>query len=100
MPKSRLTFYRVAAAVLAVLLITASAGMIPRVRAGVAGWAKEIWGTESVLYRFFGQAEEPAAEPGEQCTRPYECWYRAYCGGEKDLPENPADEQIRIKTDE
>ncbi len=52
---------RAAAAVLAILFLAAVALTVPRVRAGVAGWAKETWGTESVLYRFFGQSEEPAA---------------------------------------
>lgn len=70
---------------------------ITREAKALAPWINDhIWD----LNRIKKQAEEPAAEPGEQCTRPYECWYRAYCGGEKDLPENPADEQIRIKTDE
>ena len=34
---------------------------LPEGSGAVAGWAKETWGTESVLYRFFGQSEEPAA---------------------------------------
>ena len=28
------------------------------------------------------EREEIRTEPGEQCTRPYECWYYAYCHGE------------------
>ena len=33
------------------------------------------------LNRMQKQREEIEVEPGEQCTRPYECWYYGYCHG-------------------
>ena len=39
------------------------------------------------LNRMQKEKEEIAIEPGEQCTRPYECWYYAYCHGERKDPE-------------
>ena len=43
---------------------------------GYYRWINEnIWD----LNRMQKEAEEVAAEPGEQCCRPYECWYYAYC---------------------
>ncbi len=35
------------------------------------------------LNRMQKQPEEIEIEPGEQCTRPYECWYYGYCHGEQ-----------------
>lgn len=41
-------------------------------------WVNDnIWN----LNRMQKQAEEYEIEPGEQCTKPYECWYYAYCHG-------------------
>ena len=44
------------------------------------------------LSRIKKQKKEPQIQPGSQCTCPYECWYRAYCGGEKTQEQ----EQIRM----
>ena len=50
----------------------------------LAPWVNEhIWD----LNRMQKEKEEVAAEPGEQCTCPYECWYYAYCHGERTEPE-------------
>ena len=47
------------------------------------GWINDhIWD----LNRLWKQKEELPTPPGEQCTRPYECWYYAYCHGEKQEP--------------
>ena len=35
------------------------------------------------LNRMQKEKEEVAAEPGDQCCAPYECWYYGYCHGEK-----------------
>ena len=35
------------------------------------------------LNRMQKQPEEPLCTPGPQCRDPYDCWYRAYCSGEK-----------------
>ena len=35
------------------------------------------------LNRMQKEADEVQAEPGEQCSHPYECWYYGYCHGEK-----------------
>ena len=52
--------------------------------AGLAPWVNEnIWS----LNRLQKQQEEPAEEPGEQCSHPYECWYYGYCHGECRVPE-------------
>ena len=49
-----------------------------------APWVNEhIWD----LNRMQKEKDEVAAEPGEQCTAPYECWYRDYCLGLKKQPE-------------
>ena len=54
----------------------------------LAPWVNEhIWD----LNRMQKEKEEVAAEPGDQCTHPYECWYYGYCHGE-----NPPPEQIRM----
>ena len=46
---------------------------------GYAPWVNEhIWD----LNRMQKEREEVQAEPGEQCTHPYECWYYAYCHGQ------------------
>jgi hypothetical protein len=46
---------------------------------GYAPWVNEhIW----ELNRMQKEREEVQAEPGEQCTHPYECWYYAYCHGQ------------------
>ena len=42
----------------------------------LAGWVNEhIW----ELNRMQKQPEEVRAEPGAQCSAPYECWYYGYC---------------------
>jgi hypothetical protein len=49
---------------------------------GYAPWVNEhIWD----LNRMQKQREEVQVPVGEQCTKPYECWYYAYChdGGEQ-----------------
>ena len=38
------------------------------------------------LNRMQKQPEEVEVEPGEQCTRPYECWYYGYCHQGKESP--------------
>ena len=38
------------------------------------------------LNRMQKEREEVQVEPGECCTRPYECWYYAYCHGDKIIP--------------
>ena len=43
------------------------------------------------LNRMQKGSEEIAAETGEQCSKPYECWYYGYCHGEIREPE-----QMRI----
>ena len=56
-----------------------------------APWVNEhIWD----LNRMQKQKEEVAAEPGEQCSSPYECWYYGYCHGEKSLPEQISMEDL------
>ena len=35
------------------------------------------------LNRMQKQPEEIEIEPGDQCIRPYECWYYGYCHGEQ-----------------
>ena len=35
------------------------------------------------LNRMQKGSEEIMTEPGEQCSKPYECWYYGYCHGEK-----------------
>jgi len=35
------------------------------------------------LNRMQKQPDEIEIEPGEQCTKPYECWYYGYCHGEQ-----------------
>ena len=55
---------------------------------GLYGWINDhIWD----LNRMQKGPEEIAAEPGEQCSKPYECWYYEYCHGENREPE-----QMRI----
>ena len=45
------------------------------------------------LNRMWKEKEEVRTEPGEQCTRPYECWYYAYCHGES---KEPVQEKMEI----
>lgn len=51
--------------------------------------AKEYskWVSENIwrLSKIKSQKDEPIVEMGEQCQRPYECWYCAYCKGLKTL---------------
>ena len=50
---------------------------------GYAGWVNDhIWD----LNRMQKQTEEIEMQPGEQCSKPYECWYYGYCHqiGEKE----------------
>ena len=50
----------------------------------LSGWVNDhIW----TLNRMQKEKEEPAICPGEQCSSPYECWYAAYCRGEKSAEE-------------
>lgn len=51
--------------------------------------ALEPWINDNIweLNRMWKEKEEPKAEPGDQCTCPYECWYYAYCHGEQKNPE-------------
>ena len=43
---------------------------------GYYRWVNDnIW----ELNRMQKERDEPAAEPGGQCTDPYECWYYGYC---------------------
>ena len=45
---------------------------------GLYNWINDnIWD----LNRMQKEREEVQVEPGECCTRPYECWYYAYCHG-------------------
>ena len=45
---------------------------------GYYRWVSDnIWD----LNRMQKEPEEIAVPPGEQCTKPYECWYYAYCHG-------------------
>ena len=54
---------------------------------GCYNWINEnIWD----MNRMWKEKEEPELEVGEQCCRPYECWYYGYCHGEKT-------EQIKIE---
>ena len=39
------------------------------------------------LNRMQKQPDEIEVEPGEQCTKPYECWYYGYCHGCQEKPE-------------
>ena len=58
---------------------------------GYAPWVNEhIW----ELNRMQKEREEVAAEPGDQCMYPYECWYYGYCHGEKSLPEQISMEDL------
>lgn len=46
---------------------------------GYYRWINEnIWN----LNRMQKEAEEVKVEPGDQCRKPYECWYYAYCHAE------------------
>ena len=47
------------------------------------------------LNRMQKEREEVFAEPGEQCSHPYECWYYGYCHGEIREPE-----QMRMEESE
>ena len=52
---------------------------------GLYGWVNDhIWD----MNRMQKQPEEPETAPGEQCSRPYECWYYGYC--------HPCSEQITM----
>lgn len=55
---------------------------------GYAKWINDnIWD----LNRMQKQQEEVQVELGEQCTKPYECWYYGYCHG---TMEDKKDEQF------
>ena len=43
----------------------------------------DIW----ELNRMQKEKEENGTEPGEQCMKPYECWYYEYCHGIRKEPE-------------
>ena len=52
---------------------------------GYYKWINDnIWN----LNRLQKEPEEIQAEPGEQCSRPYECWYYGYCHKESVLYRN------------
>ena len=52
---------------------------VTREAKGYYRWINDnIWD----LNRMQKEREEVAAEPGDQCSHPYECWYYAYCHGE------------------
>ena len=54
---------------------------VTRQAKGYDRWINEnIW----ALNRMQKEPEEVAAEPGDQCSHPYECWYYAYCHPEKE----------------
>ena len=57
---------------------------------GYAPWVNEhIW----ELNRMQKEKNEVCAEPGPQCTSPYECWYYGYCHGKAE----PAAEQMAME---
>ncbi|MCR5297176.1 MAG: hypothetical protein K6E17_07170 [Clostridiales bacterium] len=61
---------------------------VTREAKGYYTWINDnIW----ELNRMQKEREEIRTEPGEQCTRPYECWYYGYCHGTV-----KEDEQIRM----
>lgn len=46
----------------------------------LSSWVNDhIWNLNNIKK----QKEEPDIGPGDQCTCPYECWYRAYCNKQK-----------------
>ena len=49
------------------------------------------------LNRMWKEKEEVRVEPGEQCTKPYECWYYDYCHG---LLKQPEQMKMEIHTEE
>ena len=50
---------------------------------GYFSWINDnVWD----LNRMQKEREEIRTEPGEQCTKPYECWYYGYCHGENQKP--------------
>ena len=53
--------------------------MINDVTSEVKGYSE--WVNENIwdLNRMQKQPEEIQVEPGEQCCKPYECWYYGYC---------------------
>ena len=59
---------------------------------GYYAWINDhIWD----LNRMQKERDEVFAEPGEQCSHPYECWYYGYCHGEIREPE-----QMRMEESE
>ena len=59
---------------------------------GYYSWINDnIW----ALNRMWKEKEEVRAEPGEQCTKPYECWYYDYCHGTMKEPEQTRMEDVR-----
>ncbi|MCR4877569.1 MAG: hypothetical protein K5922_10365 [Clostridiales bacterium] len=56
---------------------------VTREAKGYEKWINDhIWD----LNRMQKLPEEVMAEPGEQCSKPYECWYYGYCHPEEKLP--------------
>lgn len=57
----------------------------------ITGEAKDLspWVNDHIwdLNRKWKEKTEPDIIPGKQCDCPYECWYKAYCNGER--KENP-----------
>ena len=56
--------------------------VIHDVTAKAKGYSKWINDNIWDLNRMQKQPEEVEVEPGEQCSKPYECWYYGYCHGE------------------
>ncbi len=52
------------------------------------------WVNDHIWYlnRMQKEKEEVMTPPGPQCSQPYECWYRAYCHGEKSPGDGEAGE--------
>lgn len=48
------------------------------------------------LNRIQKQSEEVEIEPGEQCNRPYECWYYGYCHHTETEEKNDQPEQLTL----
>ena len=66
---------------------------ITREAKGYFKWINDhIWN----LNRMQKEREEIRIEPGEQCTRPYECWYYAYCHGESPAGAEGAEDLIGL----
>ena len=64
---------------------------ITREAVALVPWINDhIWDLNNIKK----QKDEPDTRPGNQCTCPYECWYRDYCSGER--TDTVTQEQIRM----